>query len=92
MAAKNYKMKLVGDVSTETTPPEAQKKPVARFSNAPGHLSCPDPLAIAQSHPAYIRLPIDRQPVAVEEVWWAAVFAERGIPDPAPLEATCQSK
>jgi DNA primase len=48
---------------------------------------CSEALAVAQRHPAYIPgLPICRQPLAVEEAWWAAVFAERGIPDPAPLE------
>lgn len=29
------------------------------------------------------RAPICQQPAAVEEAWWARVFAERALPDPA---------
>ncbi len=73
--------------SSEDADENAKKRPSEAFSGEPGHLLCPETLAIAQSHPAYIPgLPICRQPVEVEEAWWAAVFAGRGIPDrEAPL-------
>lgn len=79
---------------TSVEGPEIEQEGTSEaFSGDMGH-RCPGNAGeIARRHPAYIPgLPICRQPVAVEEAWWAAVFAERGIPDPAPLEEPCKTK
>jgi hypothetical protein len=83
MPAKPYQLKLVGD----KPPPQIEKRGTAKaFPGGPGHLICPAPLEAAQSHPDYIPdLPIRFQHQYVQDIWWEAVFAERGMIDPAPL-------
>ena len=78
---------LVDCVRSTLLAENAKKGTSEPFSDDLGHRCPGDALQAVRSHPAYIGgLPICRQPTAVQETWWAAVFAERGIPDPAPLE------
>jgi hypothetical protein len=68
----------------ESDSQNATGRPTSPAVEDPEHL-CPA-LSAAMQHPQYtLGLPIAEQAEDVEEIWWAHVFAERGVSDPAPL-------